>query len=248
VSEALPADLVDDVRRSVTAIVGAELNHSTWSLVGGCLRQIDDGAKARSARALKDALTDLNISLQQYWRDDEQFTALRCFYEADGNDPVVARAMAERARAIHIPECMVTAIRKLGWIRRDLARELRREPTLDELAEEIDISPENLLKIQQYARKPIDTRDFFDTDFLGHWYLGPEQSGYIWPPEPSLQEIFDCLADRPVDHSDDPDRGDETCLDTGIVVDARFRASADIVEWADRALMALAAEKGRGQP
>ena len=67
----------------------------------------------------------------------------------------ITRAMADQARTIRIPVHMVEVINKLGRIQRELLQDLGREPTPDELAKEMDISPEKVLEIQQYAREPI---------------------------------------------------------------------------------------------
>src|SRR5262249_38584957 len=50
---------------------------------------------------------------------------------------------------------MVEVINKLGRIQRELLQDLGREPTPEELAKEMDITPEKVLEIQQYAREPI---------------------------------------------------------------------------------------------
>nr|WP_269429560.1 RNA polymerase sigma factor [Saccharomonospora viridis] len=67
----------------------------------------------------------------------------------------ITRAMADQARTIRIPVHMVEVINKLGRIQRELLQDLGREPTPEELAKEMDISPEKVLEIQQYAREPI---------------------------------------------------------------------------------------------
>uniref|UniRef100_UPI0038995968 RNA polymerase sigma factor n=1 Tax=Glycomyces albidus TaxID=2656774 RepID=UPI0038995968 len=67
----------------------------------------------------------------------------------------ITRAMADQARTIRIPVHMVEVINKLGRIQRELLQDLGREPSPDELAKEMDISPEKVLEIQQYAREPI---------------------------------------------------------------------------------------------
>ena len=67
----------------------------------------------------------------------------------------ITRAMADQARTIRIPVHMVEVINKLGRIQRQLLQELGREPTAEELAKEMDITPEKVLEIQQYAREPI---------------------------------------------------------------------------------------------
>ncbi len=67
----------------------------------------------------------------------------------------ITRAMADQARTIRIPVHMVEVINKLGRIQRELLQDLGREPTPEELAKEMDISPDKVLEIQQYAREPI---------------------------------------------------------------------------------------------
>ena len=67
----------------------------------------------------------------------------------------ITRAMADQARTIRIPVHMVEVINKLGRIQRELLQDLGREATPEELAKEMDITPEKVLEIQQYAREPI---------------------------------------------------------------------------------------------
>jgi RNA polymerase primary sigma factor len=67
----------------------------------------------------------------------------------------ITRAMADQTRTIRIPVHMVEVINKLGRIQRELLQDLGREPTPEELAKEMDITPEKVLEIQQHAREPI---------------------------------------------------------------------------------------------
>jgi RNA polymerase primary sigma factor len=67
----------------------------------------------------------------------------------------ITRAMADQARTIRIPVHMVEVINKLGRIQRELLQDLGREPSPEELAKEMDITPDKVLEIQQYAREPI---------------------------------------------------------------------------------------------
>ena len=67
----------------------------------------------------------------------------------------ITRAMADQARTIRIPVHMTEVINKLGRIQRELLQDLGREPTPEELATEMDITPEKVLEIQHYAREPI---------------------------------------------------------------------------------------------
>jgi RNA polymerase primary sigma factor len=67
----------------------------------------------------------------------------------------ITRAMADQARTIRIPVHMVEVINKLGRIQRELLQTLGRDATPEELAKELDITPEKVLEIQRYAREPI---------------------------------------------------------------------------------------------
>jgi RNA polymerase primary sigma factor len=67
----------------------------------------------------------------------------------------ITRAMADQARTIRKPVHVVEMINKLGRIQRRLLQDLGREPTPEELAKEMDITPEKVLEIQQYTREPI---------------------------------------------------------------------------------------------
>jgi RNA polymerase primary sigma factor len=67
----------------------------------------------------------------------------------------ISRAMADQARTVRIPVHMVEVINRLGRMRRDLLQDLGREPTAGELAKGLDITPERVLEVQQYARAPI---------------------------------------------------------------------------------------------
>jgi RNA polymerase primary sigma factor len=67
----------------------------------------------------------------------------------------ITRAMADQARTIRIPVHVVEVINALGRIQRELLQDLGREPTAQELADKLDITPERVLEIQQYAREPI---------------------------------------------------------------------------------------------
>jgi RNA polymerase primary sigma factor len=67
----------------------------------------------------------------------------------------ISRAMADQARTIRIPVHMTEVINKLGRIQCDLLQDLGRDPTPEELATQMDTTPEKVLEIRQYAREPI---------------------------------------------------------------------------------------------
>jgi RNA polymerase primary sigma factor len=67
----------------------------------------------------------------------------------------ITRAMADQARTIRIPVHMVEVINKLARLQRQLLQDLGREPTPEELAVELDMTPEKVVEVQQYGREPI---------------------------------------------------------------------------------------------
>jgi RNA polymerase primary sigma factor len=67
----------------------------------------------------------------------------------------ITRAMADQARTIRIPVHMVEVINTLARIQRELLQDLGREPTPEQLAHEMDITPAKVLEIQHYGREPI---------------------------------------------------------------------------------------------
>jgi RNA polymerase primary sigma factor len=67
----------------------------------------------------------------------------------------ISRAMADQGRTIRIPVHMVEVINALFRVQRRMLQDLGREPTLEELAEELDMSPERVIEVQKYGREPI---------------------------------------------------------------------------------------------
>jgi RNA polymerase primary sigma factor len=67
----------------------------------------------------------------------------------------ITRAMADQARTIRIPVHMVEVINKLSRVQRQLLQDLGREPTPEELARELDMTPEKVVEVQKYGREPI---------------------------------------------------------------------------------------------
>jgi RNA polymerase primary sigma factor len=67
----------------------------------------------------------------------------------------ITRAMADQARTIRIPVHMVEVINKLARVQRQMLQDLGREPTPEELAAELDLTPEKVVEVQQYGREPI---------------------------------------------------------------------------------------------
>jgi RNA polymerase primary sigma factor len=116
----------------------------------------------------------------------------------------ITRAMADQARTIRIPVHMVEIINKLSRIQRDLLRDLGREPTLEELGRELDISPEKAQEVRQYAREPIsldqtlgDEGDSQLGDFIeDSQALQPVDAVSFTLLQGQLQSVLATLSDR----------------------------------------------------
>jgi RNA polymerase primary sigma factor len=61
----------------------------------------------------------------------------------------ITRAMADQARTIRIPVHMVEVINELARVQRQMLQDLGREPTPEELAKELDITPEKVVEVQK---------------------------------------------------------------------------------------------------
>jgi RNA polymerase primary sigma factor len=67
----------------------------------------------------------------------------------------ITRAMADQSRTIRLPAHMVEVISKLARVQRQMLQDLGREPTPEELAIELDMTPERVIEVQKYGREPI---------------------------------------------------------------------------------------------
>ncbi len=67
----------------------------------------------------------------------------------------ITRAMADQARTIRIPVHVVEVINKLGRVQRQMLQDLGREPTPEELAEELDMTLEKVAEVRKHGREPI---------------------------------------------------------------------------------------------
>jgi RNA polymerase primary sigma factor len=116
----------------------------------------------------------------------------------------ITRAMADQARTIRIPVHMVEQINKLTRVQREMLQELGREPTPEELAKELDMTPEKVVEIQGYAREPVslettigDDQDSSLGDFIedADAPIAAEVVSYGLMQE-QLNEVLRTLTDR----------------------------------------------------
>jgi RNA polymerase primary sigma factor len=67
----------------------------------------------------------------------------------------LTRAMADQSRTIRVPVHVVEVINKLARVQRQMLQDLGREPTPEELATQLDITPQRLTQVQKYGLEPI---------------------------------------------------------------------------------------------
>jgi RNA polymerase primary sigma factor len=67
----------------------------------------------------------------------------------------ITRAIADQARTIRVPVHMVETINRLSRVQRQLLQDLGREPTVEEIAREMDVTPDRVREIQKVAQEPV---------------------------------------------------------------------------------------------
>jgi RNA polymerase primary sigma factor len=116
----------------------------------------------------------------------------------------ITRAMADQARTIRIPVHMVEVINKLARVQRQMLQDLGREPTPEELARELDMTPEKVVEVQKYGREPISLHTPLGEEGDSEFGDLIEDSEAIVPADAvafrllqdQLEGVLDTLSDR----------------------------------------------------
>jgi RNA polymerase primary sigma factor len=116
----------------------------------------------------------------------------------------ITRAMADQTRTIRIPVHMVEVINKLARVQRQMLQDLGREPTPEELAAELDMTPEKVIEVQKYGREPISLHTPLGEDGDSEFVDLIEDSEAIQPGEAvsftllqeQLHSVLDILSEQ----------------------------------------------------
>ena len=116
----------------------------------------------------------------------------------------ITRGIADQARTIRVPVHMIETINKLMRHQRSLLQDLQREPTTEELAAAMELTPERILEIQKLAREPVSLETPVDEEedvFLGDFIedrasVTPDQAAAHRMMSDQINQALSTLTDR----------------------------------------------------